>query len=93
MNTEKKNNPVTQNEPIKENKKELPKKEAKNQPKRQVNFRGRVGEFHRDALYRTIPAPLQRNAYKEMVDVLQHSYNSLITQPPTRLSESSIQET
>lgn len=69
VNTEKKEKLTTPNEPIKENKKELPKKEVKNQPKRQVNFRGRVGEFHRDALYRSIPIALQRNAYKETVPV------------------------
>lgn len=69
VNTEKKEKLTTPNEPIKENKKELPKKEVKNQPKRQVNFRGRVGEFHHDALYRSIPIALQRNAYKETVSV------------------------
>ena len=71
--TEKKENPITPKEPIKETKKELPKKEVKNQPNRQVDFRGRVGEFHRDALYRSIPIALQRNAYKEAVPVFsQH---------------------
>ena len=62
---EKENNTVPK-EPIKENK-EQPKRETKDQTKRQVNFRGRVGEFQRDALYRTIPAALQRIAYRDTV--------------------------
>ena len=32
-----------------------------------VNFKGRVGEFRKDALFRSIPITLQRNVYRETV--------------------------
>lgn len=34
-----------------------------------VNFKGRVGEFRKDALFRSIPIALQRNPYRETVPV------------------------
>lgn len=34
-----------------------------------VNFKGRVGEFKKDALFRSIPIALQRNPYRETVPV------------------------
>ena len=49
--------------PAKEETKPIQQKECQ----QRVNFKGRVGEFRKDALFRSIPISLQRNVYRETV--------------------------